>query len=144
MSDTNTWTGAVEPGRWIYRVAVVGLQADDLVQECEKPRWSDVEVWFLTAEERAKAESDRRILIAQASSCALDVLSTNLTAEARAVVGEYIQTLLSDITWDSDFGELVAITVLFCTDREDGGDRYDDPPSRLEYILNVLFDGGYY
>ena len=144
VRDTKTWTGIVEPGRWIFRVALVRLQTDDLVQQCQKPQWGEVEVLVLTAEERAKAESDQRILVEQATSCALDVLSDNLTPEASAVIGEYIRSSISDIAMYSDFGELATITVLFCTDREAGGDRYDYPPSRQEFILLVLFDGSHY
>lgn len=144
VSATNTWSGFSEPGDWIYRIALVSLQAGDVVGQCEKPHWVQAEVFVLTAEERAKEEADRLVLIDQASACALDALSDNLTPAARSVIGEYIDKRVGEIAEGSDFEAVVTMTVMFCTDREGGDKYYSGRPSRIEYILSTLFDGGYY
>ena len=144
VSDTNTWSGPGEPGDWIYRVALVSLQAGDVVGQCEKPLWAQVDVFVPTAEERAKEEADRLVLIEQASACALDALSDNFTPAARSVIGEYIDKRVGEIAEDSEFGSVVTMTVMFCTDREGQLSYYSYQPGRVEYILSVLFDGGYY
>ena len=97
-----------------------------------------------TAEERAKEEADRLVLIEQASACALDVLSDNFTPAARSVIGEYIDKRVGEIVEDAEFEGVVTMTVMFCTDREGQESYYSYQPSRVEYILSVLFDGGYW
>ena len=144
VSDTNTWSGFSEPGDWIYRVALVSLQAGDVVGQCEKLHWEQVEVFVPTAEERAQEEADRLVLIEQASVCALDALSDNFTPAARSVIGRYIDKRVGEIAEDSEFEWLVTMTVMFCTDREGGEKYYSYQPSRVEYILDMLFEGGYW
>ena len=144
VSDTNTWSGFSEPGDWIYRVALVSLQAGDVVGQCEKPLWARVEVFVPTAEERAQEEADRLVLIEQASACALDALSDSFTPAARSVIGRHIDKRVGEIAEDSEFGSVVTMTVMFCIDREGRESYYSYQPSRVEYILNVLFEGGYY
>ncbi len=140
--DRETWSHTGEQGNWIYRVALVSLQAEDLVAQCEKPQWEEVAVFVPTAEERAKAEADRLVLIEQASDCALDALSDNLNPDARSVIGEYIEKRVSLFVEDAKFEDVVVLTVMFCTDRE-VRERHREP-SRVEYILDILFDGDYY
>ncbi|MYC31870.1 MAG: hypothetical protein F4X64_01685 [Chloroflexi bacterium] len=140
--NRETWSHTGEPGNWIYRVALVSLQAGDLVAQCKKPQWEEVAVFVPTAEERAKAEADRLVLIGQASDCALDALSDNLNPDARSVIGEYIEKRVSLFVEDAKFEDVVVLTVMFCTDREVR--ERSREPSRVEYILDVLFDVSYY
>ena len=142
LDHENTWSGPGEPGDWIYRIALVSVQAGDAVGQCEKPHWSQVEVFVPTAEERAQEEADRLVLIEQASACALDALSDNFTPAARSVIGRYIDKRVGEIVEDAEFEGVVTMTVMFCTDRETQERRRQ--PSRVEYILDVLFDGGYW
>ena len=140
--NRETWSHTGEAGDWIYRVALVSFQAEDLVAQCEKPQWEEVAVFVPTAEERAKAEADRLVLIGQASTCALDALSDNLNPDARSVIGEYIEKRVSLFVEDAKFEDVVVLTVMFCTDREVR--ERSREPSRVEYILDVLFDVSYY
>lgn len=142
--DTNTWSGFSEPGDWIYRVALVSLQAGDVVGRCEKSHWAQVEVFVPTVEERAQEEADRLVLIEQASACALDALSDSFTPAARSVIGRHIDKRVGGIAEDSEFEWLVTTTVMFCIDRERQESYFSYQPSRVEYILNALFEGAYY
>ena len=80
----DTWSGpGGGPGNWIYRIALISLEDGELTAVCEEPRWAEVEVFAPTAEELAKVAADRLILIEQASACALDALSDNLSRPPR-------------------------------------------------------------
>lgn len=142
--DTDTWNGPAEPGKWIYRVALVSVQAGDLAAQCEKPQWAEVEVWVPTAEERAREASDRRILIEQATICAKDALTANLAPAAQEVVGRHIEERVAEVVADSERTEdLVQLVVLFCSDRE--GNLLFGLLDSTTFILFTLFDdSGYY
>ena len=145
--DTDTWNGPVEPGNWIYRVALVSLQAGDLAAQCEKPHWEKTEVWVPTAEERAREESDRRILIEQATACAKDALTANFAPAAQEVVGRRIEERVAEVVAEYSPDEvvtndLVTLAVLFCTD-EEVIRGYGVSISAQSFILSVLFEGGY-
>lgn len=137
--NTETWTGPGSPGGWIYRVALVSLRAGDLAAQCEKPRWGQVEVWVPTAEERGREKEDRRILIAEATTCATDTLTENLSPAATDVVARHVKERVNEIVADIDDTEqLLALTVLFCADGEvvsGFGITY----SAQMYVLLVLF-----
>ena len=97
-----------------------------------------------TAEERAKEEADRLVLIEQASACALDALSANFAPAARSVIGQHIDKRVGEIAEDAEFESVVTITVMFCTDREGQQGYYPYQLGRVEYILSVLFEDSYY
>ena len=148
VSDTNTWTAVAEPGAWIYRVALAALQVGDMTHQCEKPLWEKTEVlWVLSAEERAREASDRRILIEQATMCAKDALTANFTPEAQEVLSRHIERRVAEVVADHDSEELltydlVTLAVLFCADGEIVS-GYGFSLSAQTYILFVLFDEGY-
>jgi len=144
VSDMTTWSGPGEPGNWIYRVALVSLQAGGLVGQCEKPHWEKVEVWIPTAEERVREESDRDILINEATRCATDTLTENLSPAGREVVARHVEERVSKVAADIDDNEeLVTLAVLFCADGELFS-GYGLSFSAQMYILLMLFDEGYY
>ena len=137
VSDKNTWNGPAEPGKWIYRVALVSLQAGDLAAQCEKPQWAETNVlWIPTAEELAQEKNDRRVLAEQLTTCATDALTTNLTPAAREVVGRHIERRVSEITEDYGSQDMIPMVVMFCTEAE-GGLFFGD---NTAYILRTLFD----
>ena len=145
VSDTDTWSGAADPGKWIYRVALVSLQVGDLAAQCEKPRWEKTEVWVPTPEERAREASDRRILIEQATICAKDALTANFAPAAQEVVGRHIEKRVAEVAAEYSSDEvatygLITLAVLFCTDGEIFS-GYGVSLSAQSYILSVLFDG---
>ena len=141
VSDTGTWTGPAEPGNWLYRVGLVSLQAGGLTAQCEEPNWSyEVEVWVPTAEERAREASDRKILIEQATTCATDVLTSNLTPAARTVVGRHIDERVVELAKEYERAEdLVVLTVLFCSEGELVSGLGISISAQL-YILSLLFE----
>ncbi|MYC31869.1 MAG: hypothetical protein F4X64_01680 [Chloroflexi bacterium] len=144
VSDMTTWNGLAEPGNWIYRVALVSLQAGGLVGQCEKPHWEKVGVWIPTAEERVREESDRDILINEATRCATDTLTENLSPAGREVVARHVEGRVSEVAADIDDNEeLVTLAVLFCADGELFS-GYGLSFSAQMYILLMLFDEGYY
>ena len=55
VTNTNSWKGPVELGTWIYRVAIVSVEVDDVSWEC-RPQWAEVSVNVLTEEELIEAE----------------------------------------------------------------------------------------
>ena len=134
------WKGTAEPGGWRYRMALVAVEAGSVTAKCEHPDWKGRAVRIPTAEERARETSDRATLIKQASSCAIDALSDNFTPDASPVIGAYIDRRVSKVAADQDFAELAAMTVMFCVDVK--GDNYGR--GRVPYILQTLFDSGYY
>ncbi len=142
--DTDTWNGPAEPGKWIYRVALVSLQAGDLAAQCEEPNWVEVEVWVPTAEERTREASDRKILIEQATTCATDVLTSNLAPEARTVVGRHIDERVVELAREFERAEdLVVLTVLFCSEGELVS-GFGISISAQMYILSLLFEDSYW
>ena len=145
VSDKTTWTGPVEPGSWIYRVALVSLQSGDFTGQCSKPNWSyEVEVWVPTAEERVQEENDRRILIEQTTTCATDALASNLTPAAREVVGRHIERKVAEVAREYERSEdLITLAVLFCSDGELMS-AYGFSLSSQVLILSMLFDDGFY
>ena len=140
VETAGIWKGPAEPGRWRYRMALVVVEAGSVAAKCEHPEWKGTEVRIPTAEERARETSDRATLIKQASSCAMAALSDNFTPDARPVIGDYIDRRVSEVAADQDFAELAAMTVMFCVDVK--GDDYRR--GRVQYILQTLFDSGYY
>ncbi len=145
VNDTDTWTGPAEPGNWLYRVALVSLQAGDLAAQCEELNWSyEVEVWVPTAEERTREASDRKILIEQATTCATDVLTSNLTPAARTVVGRHIDERVVELAKEFERAEdLVVLTVLFCSEGELVSSFGISISAQL-YILSLLFEDFYW
>ena len=136
---TETWNGPGSPGGWIYRVALVSLRAGNLAAQCERPRWDQVEVWVPTAEERLQEESDREILIEEATQCATNTLTENLSPAGKKVVARHIEEGVTEVADDIDDNEqLLALTVMFCADGEivsGFGITY----SAQMYILLILF-----
>lgn len=139
VSDKNTWNGPAEPGKWIYRVALVSLQSGDLAAQCEKPQWAETNVlWIPTAEELAQEKKDRRVLAEQLTMCAIDALTTNLTPEAREVVGRHIERRVAEVTYDYGSEDMIPMVVMFCSNTE------SNPLFGLldstTFILQTLFD----
>lgn len=97
VNDANTWTGAAEPSKWVYRVALFSLGAGDLWHFCRKPNWGETDVWIPTAAELAREASDRRILIEQATACATDALTANLSPAAQEVVARHIKHRVAEV-----------------------------------------------
>ena len=138
VNDTNTWTGAAEPGKWVYRVALISLQAGDLKQKCEKPNWGETDVWIPTSEERAREASDRRILIEQATACATDALTANLSPAAQEVVARHIKQRVAEVAGESELAaDLVPLVVMFCADT---GNNAFFGLDNTTFILLTLFD----
>ena len=138
VTGQHTWTGPAQTGRWRYRVALISLQASGLGHECPNPLWEEVDIWIPTAEEIAKEKSDRQTLVEQATLCARETLTADLTPAAQSIVSSYIAERVVQVAPD-DFGKLTTMAVKFCA-RTEGWDGYE----RLSYILRKLFEPGYW
>ena len=144
VANERTWTGPANPGRWIYRVAVVKVESGGVAVDCE-PRWATTEVRILTDAERARLEQQRSILMKESVRCATDDLTNNLRSSARAVVGEYVEERLGEIFAEMDdngdetstFHALVYWTILLCSD--DRPSFFGFSPG-LSWAMLLLFD----
>ena len=130
------FNGPAYPGITTYRVAVSGVTgygADDVYSfPCQgQLRWVEIEVSTPNLEERAALEAERGILIAEASRCARDAFTSNISAEALPVIEKYIDGLILEMVptlveqgWYGDNSELASSTILICSlsSRQGGGD----------------------
>ena len=130
LSEPVEWTGPLQPGEWVYRVAMVEIKGSGVTRECGNPRWTEIEITVLTEAERAELKARRAVLVAQAVRCATDSLTGNMDAAARKVVGIFVEEQINEIIAGFDeqyhdetarFRELVTLTILLCSDEPPGG-----------------------
>ena len=130
LSEPTEWTGPLQPGEWVYRVAMVEVKGSGVMRECGNPYWAEIEITVLTEAERAELKARRAVLVAQAVRCATDSLAGNMDAAASEVVGIFVEEQINEIIAGFDeqhynetarFRELVTLTILLCSDEGPGG-----------------------
>ena len=110
---------AAAPGRSVYQVAVSAIHLGGQTFQCPGSlRWAETFVATPTAEERAQIEEERDILIAEATRCAKESLTRNLSDEAVPIIEAYIDRSIAD-EFSNGYRpdaneELVGITVTMC------------------------------
>lgn len=113
------WEGDAGPGKTFYRVALVGIIVAAQVHPCQGGlHWSDVvTVQTPTVEERENVESERAILVAEATRCAQEAFTRNVSEEAVPIVHRYVEEMVvADVgQHGQDITELVGLTVTMCS-----------------------------
>ena len=91
-----SWEGPALPGRAFYRVAVSGVFVKEQTFPCQGERkWMDVSVTASTVEERTKREYEREILIAEATRCAREALTSNISEDTLPIIREFVDGLVA-------------------------------------------------
>ena len=131
------WEGPAIPGRAFYRVAVSSVSVNGQAFPCQGGRkWTDVSVTASTVEERTKREYEREILIAEATRCARESLTANISEEALPIVEEFVDRLVAKATErgdPEDNNELVGFTVTLCASASG-----DESAAALWSLLRLL------
>ncbi len=137
------WKGDAVPGIATFQVAVkaVGFGEDEIVwTHCPgAPHFTGTEVENFTQEEREMFLAEREILRAEATRCAREALTQNLSPEALPVVEKYVDDLVAkSLSLDQDETDntnLATYTMMFCSLRQGGATSGVD-----SWVLLLLFD----
>ena len=123
-----SWDGEAPPGRSVYEVAVSSIRIGGQTVQCRAPlRWAQVSIETPTEAERAKAKADRQVLIAEATRCAKESLTRNISEAAQPIINEYVERLIEEEIADNHYydrdanHELAAFTVMMCGTMESDG-----------------------
>ena len=92
-----SWGGDSDPGRSVYRVAVSSITIGKQTVQCQgELRWAELPIKTPTAEERAQVETEREVLVAEATRCLQDALTSNISEAALPTVKKYLKRLVAE------------------------------------------------
>ena len=136
------WSEPAEPGHWLYRVAVWAITKDGQTLQCEgTPDWREIAANVPTAAERAQAEAQRQVLLAEATRCAKVSLTANVAEEALPVVTAQIEAAVAERFAEKEgpevLMELTELTLTLCS----GASGSDEGASELTPWIAVRLFG---
>ncbi len=96
MPQATWWEGPAIPGRTLYRVTLLSITVGEQTFPCQGVL-SRAEVLIVTPTLQARAEREREqaILAAEATRCAQEALTGNISAEALPAVNKFVDRLVA-------------------------------------------------